>query len=150
MKRNKRPYSAEDAAYHHEYYLRHAKRYKQYRAENRERRREVDLRWRYGIGPEQYTLLLQAQGNACAICKRPFGIGKKHGPHIDHLHEMEGPRSSRIGQIRGLLCKDCNVGIGNFMENPAFLEAAIAYLAAPPAYDLIEPKPQLKLFEEPA
>ena len=40
--------------------------------------------------------------------------------HIDHDHET--------GEIRGLLCNTCNLGLGHFKDNPALLEAAVQYL----------------------
>jgi hypothetical protein len=56
------------------------------------------------------------QDGRCAICKEKTDL------KLDHGHE------SRI--LRGLLCHGCNVGLGHFRDNPALLEAAIAYLAA--------------------
>jgi hypothetical protein len=76
----------------------------------------------YGIAAEEYDALLVAQGNRCAICGSPDWPGKDNRPHVDHNHET--------GQIRGLLCGPCNVGLGQFKDDPERLRAAIRYLEA--------------------
>lgn len=143
---------ADKSAYFHEHYIRTKdKRRARKKVTSKyaaARRRETDLLWRYGLGPEQLNQLLAAQGNACAICRHVFdGEGKQGTPHIDHLHDRG---KARIGTVRGILCNNCNRSLGGFKDNPEALRAAIEYLANPPAYALFPPKPQLKLFEEPA
>lgn len=74
---------------------------------------------RYGITPLEYAEMLEAQEGACRICMKPnLSDGKNLA--IDHDH--------RTGKIRGLLCSNCNIGIGNFREDEHLLRAAIAYL----------------------
>jgi hypothetical protein len=72
----------------------------------------------YGITPERYTEMFSEQESRCAICRTDVPSGK--GWHLDHDHDT--------GQARGILCHRCNLGLGNFKDNPATLEAAIAYL----------------------
>lgn len=80
-------------------------------------------RYLYGITPEQYAARLEEQGNRCAICRTDSpGAGKSW--HVDHDHETN--------RIRGLLCNNCNHGLGKFKDDPARLQAAITYLAGPP------------------
>ena len=70
----------------------------------------------HGLTVADYEAMLAAQGNACGICRRPFeGI-----PAIDHHHAS--------GVVRGLLCSNCNVGIGHLREDPALFRAAIAWV----------------------
>jgi hypothetical protein len=61
----------------------------------------------------------EEQGNVCAICKSP-DAGGRGAFHADHDHDLMEPR--------GILCHNCNVGIGNLKDNVEILEAAIEYL----------------------
>jgi len=73
---------------------------------------------KYGITRIDYYTLLDSQDNACAICKtKEFG---KHGPHIDHNHITK--------KVRGILCHQCNLGLGQFKDNIEKLKLAIEYL----------------------
>jgi hypothetical protein len=74
---------------------------------------------RYNFTPGMYEERLKEQGNTCAICKTdtPGGRGQFHA---DHNHKTETPR--------GVLCHNCNVALGNFKDNPEFLQRAIEYL----------------------
>jgi hypothetical protein len=76
--------------------------------------REYHLRRRYGIGQAEFTEMLEGQGGKCAICRAP------DPQHVDHDH--------RTGWVRGILCFNCNGGLGQFRDNPAFLAGAITYL----------------------
>lgn len=73
---------------------------------------------RYGMSQEQYQSMHDAQGGLCAICGGP----DTRRLSIDHDHES--------GDLRGLLCRKCNLGIGCFEDNPEKLQRAIGYLAA--------------------
>jgi hypothetical protein len=74
-------------------------------------------RW-YGIEPEQYEAMLKEQGYVCACCKEPNPDGKRLS--VDHCHETN--------RVRGLLCNNCNNGLGRFRESSELLRAAAAYL----------------------
>jgi hypothetical protein len=69
---------------------------------------------RYGLTPEAYKELFDSQGGICAICNA------RHAQDIDHCRET--------GNVRGLLCRACNLGLGMFGETIDGLERAIAYL----------------------
>ena len=77
--------------------------------------RNRQLKRKYGIGVEEYNRLLLAQNNQCAIC-----LTKSGTLHVDHDHET--------GQVRGLLCYNCNMGLGRFKDSSKFLNAAVSYL----------------------
>ncbi len=59
------------------------------------------------ITPEQYWALRKSQGDACAICERPFSELKLN-PHIDHDHTCCPGRNGCGECVRGLLCPSCN------------------------------------------
>ncbi len=80
--------------------------------------RKHDLKKNYGITIEQYDEMLEAQSGVCAICQNQCSTGRRLA--VDHCHE--------IGEIRGLLCSNCNQGIGKFKDSIKLLEAAIKYL----------------------
>jgi Recombination endonuclease VII len=71
---------------------------------------------RYGIGDDEVAAMMEAQAGLCPICRRPMGTK----PHVDHNHAT--------GEVRGLLCFTCNVGLGNFGDDVERLERAAAYL----------------------
>jgi hypothetical protein len=74
---------------------------------------------KYGLSPEKYAEMALAQGGVCAIC----GAGtteKRPKLSIDHDHDT--------GVVRGLLCNNCNIGIGHFFDDKERLVKAIAYL----------------------
>ena len=83
------------------------------------------MRLDHGIGFDDYRKLEAAQGGACAICRQVLRL------EIDH------DESSRI--IRGLLCPNCNKGLGNFRDDPVHFRAAIVYLQTPPAVRVLGP-----------
>jgi len=80
------------------------------------------FRSRYGIEIPDYESLVLLHENRCAICDRtPSGApGAKGQLCLDHNH--------RTGQVRGLLCDNCNKGLGLLQDDPALLEKAAGYL----------------------
>ena len=72
--------------------------------------------WRYGLTSEQFEDMRLAQEGRCAICR----IEALPRLHIDHNH--------KTGKVRGLLCGNCNKGIGLLRDNPDFLQSAMEYL----------------------
>jgi len=114
---------------------------KQWDADNRERmadlqrqRRESDpqkyktyfrnhrLIKKYGITQADYERMLQEQGGVCGICGGQPDI-TRHGITrlaIDHDHAT--------GKIRGLLCNNCNAGMGIIGDTVEHLERAAEYL----------------------
>lgn len=89
-------------------------------AKNPQRHREYHLRTRYGISFEDEQQMLSAQGNACAICQEPFVAEYNRGYAVDHCH-----KSTRV---RGLLCRRCNVTLGQVDDQVKILRQMIEYL----------------------
>lgn len=87
---------------------------------------------RLGVTEAQYNELLEAQGHACAMCRKPFG---DEYPQFDHDHsccppQPGGDRTKTCGKcVRGLLCFRCNTALG-YIER-YWLQAEI-YLAGVP------------------
>lgn len=98
-----------------------SERNKKYRATtNAKNLKKINTRkLRTGFTAEYYNLKLIEQNNACAICGTnvPSGRGDFHA---DHCHLTK--------QTRGLLCLQCNAGLGQFKDNIENLKAAIEYL----------------------
>ena len=96
---------------------------KRYREKNRKALSDSERKRRFGITPERYADLFRSQNGACAICKNPetaTRLGKVKALSVDHCHKS--------GAIRGLLCSDCNTGIGKLKDDPTILRSAIQYL----------------------
>ena len=80
---------------------------------------------RYGLTPERYAEMLEACAGCCESCGREF----VKTPHIDHDHSCCPERKKSCGScVRGLLCDNCNQGIGRFGDNPERLRKAAEYL----------------------
>lgn len=86
----------------------------------------------YGLTQAQFDARFEAQGRKCAICPRtePAGHGTG-GWHVDHDHACCTARKRSCGKcIRGILCSNCNLMIGNGQDDPAILQAGAIYLLA--------------------
>lgn len=103
-----------------------------YRAENRnvlrKRNRKHQLKRLYGLSVEEFDKLFLSQGKSCAICARKLhkqgrwsGKGsRKNVAHVDHDHNN--------GEVRGILCGDCNWAIALLNDDPSNCIGAANYL----------------------
>lgn len=82
--------------------------------------RETHLLTKYGISEETYKVLEESQNFKCKICSKPKEDLRYGVLQVDHDHET--------GRVRGLLCNNCNTGLGHFKDNPTHLLRAIQYL----------------------
>lgn len=64
--------------------------------------------------------VLATYGNTCNICGALDGGGRHGNLHVDHCHTT--------GRVRGVLCNQCNTGIGKFKDDPDLLRKAASYL----------------------
>ena len=86
--------------------------------ERKRKQRDTYYRRTFGISADDVDAMLEAQGGGCAICgERPQRLASLH---VDHCHGT--------GRIRGLLCLNCNQGIGKLGEDPERLRRAAEYL----------------------
>jgi hypothetical protein len=74
----------------------------------------------HGIKESDYMALLEKQGYACKICGTLHVDENLKRLFIDHCHTTE--------KIRGLLCVNCNLGLGSFKDNASMLRLAAKYL----------------------
>ncbi len=61
---------------------------------------------RYGLTMVQLETRIEAQGNACAVCRTSFATS---APNVDHDHAT--------GAVRGILCHACNTTIGKLGDS---------------------------------
>jgi hypothetical protein len=82
--------------------------------------RNSQLKKKYGIDHKTYETIFKNQGSCCALC----GSVESGRPYknfaVDHNHETK--------EVRGLLCYNCNSGLGMFKDSPKLLKRAIQYL----------------------
>lgn len=114
--------SKHDAAYRTEHRERDLSRKAAYHAANSETVNRKRLLKRYAVTEAQLTVLINDQAGGCAICREPLRNG--YQTHVDHDH--------MTGRVRGILCRQCNLGLGHFMDSAARLEAALLYLRRTP------------------
>jgi len=78
----------------------------------------------YGLTREDYDKMLDDQGGTCAICNKKNEAKTMNKElrklSVDHDHDT--------GEIRGLLCMNCNFGVGNFKDSIEILKKVIKYL----------------------
>jgi hypothetical protein len=94
----------------------HNERSKRYKVKSHGGHSNYLLQHRYGITRDEVDRLLEAQNGLCAICRAA------EPRHVDHCHDS--------ARVRGLLCLNCNQGIGRFEDDIATLRRAIVYLLA--------------------
>ena len=96
-------------------------RYDAFRKSNKEKikkyNRRAKLKANYGLSEANFDELFEKQGGKCAIClKEP----EDKALHVDHDH--------RTDAIRGLLCGNCNTGLGLLQDAPEIVNRALEYL----------------------
>jgi hypothetical protein len=111
-----RPYIARVMKWQRENRDRYLERQRSYRGTPAKRiaNRKSHLKRKYGLTQEAFDEMLAAQGGGCAIC------GKPNPDNVDHDHVT--------GRVRGILCWNCNVGVGQFEDDIERLITATAYL----------------------
>lgn len=72
----------------------------------------------YSLLIEEWLEFYEKQNGGCAICGRRNSIKELH---IDHDHHTL--------EVRGLLCRTCNLGLGQFDDDRNLLLRAEVYLS---------------------
>lgn len=88
--------------------------------ENPDKVRGYERLRHYDLSPEDYEQMLAFQEGKCAICGATESGHRSPYLLVDHCHVT--------GNVRGLLCHLCNVGLGGFRDDPALLLKATRYL----------------------
>ena len=74
----------------------------------------------YGITWDQYQGIIAYQGGKCAICFTDKPGKRLRSWMIDHDHST--------GEVRGVLCENCNRALGMMQDDPDRLRMAADYL----------------------
>jgi hypothetical protein len=90
------------------------------------------LKTKYGITRSEFDAMVDAVGGKCQICgcrilKRGW---TGDSAVVDHCHDAELAGLPKRERIRGILCRRCNLGIGQLGESVERLYAAIRYLVS--------------------
>jgi len=100
-----------------------AEKSRRWREKNPERAAQVSassrLLRRYGITLLDKRRMMEAQGGACALCRRPLP-SQLFNCVIDHCH--------KTGRIRGVICRSCNVALARFGDDASAINKLIQYL----------------------
>lgn len=95
----------------------------QYRAEYRKQKADKvrlgKIKSTFGLSASEYATMIDSQDHKCAICGRHENELTRRLA-VDHCHNK--------GKVRGLLCGQCNTGLGQFKDSIEILSKAIAYL----------------------
>lgn len=89
-----------------------------YYKNNKERIKDTKLLLSYNITTQEFRSMELDQNGVCKICERKCVSGRELS--VDHDHES--------GDVRGLLCVNCNRAIGNLQDDPELLIKAAKYL----------------------
>lgn len=82
--------------------------------------RDAHFRRSYGISENQYNEIAQNQDWKCKICNANHYEGQFSRLVVDHCHTNGG--------VRGLICQQCNIALGNAKDNPEILRKMADYL----------------------
>jgi hypothetical protein len=85
----------------------------------KQKSRDNRLQKSYELSLDDYHIMFENQGGKCAICQKDFSFVKKN-LNVDHDHTT--------GRVRGLLCSKCNLGLGQFKDDPKLLLNAADYI----------------------
>lgn len=82
---------------------------------------------KFNLSEAEYEAKFDSQGRRCAICRSDIPKTVQTWS-VDHDHAC-CPGEKTCGEcVRGILCRGCNHGLGNFEDSITNLKAAIAYL----------------------
>ena len=83
------------------------------------RKRLHAVKTKFGLSKDEYEQMRKEADGRCGICGQPQTKRFKY-LSVDHDH--------KTGQVRELLCNDCNLGLGCFKDDPERVRKALEYL----------------------
>ena len=92
---------------------------KKWAEKNKEKIQDTKVKRKFGITLEEKKKLFEEQGSVCAICKCTENKITRDWD-VDHCHIT--------GKVRGVLCSNCNRGLGLFQDEQQNLLRAAEYL----------------------
>lgn len=106
---------------------------------NREKRKAQQRRWyaaqrnsapeafqkrsrlrKYGLSVDEFEAMWVSQGGRCSACHDVLVDGP--ATHIDHCH--------KTGVVRGILCRSCNVALGQLGDDPIRIQGLLMYIVS--------------------
>jgi hypothetical protein len=90
------------------------------RKKNHTSRRKYELLRRYKLTTVVYDEMFKNQNGRCFICGKKYNQIPKKTLFVDHDYIT--------CKVRGLLCHNCNVGLGMFKDDKNILLSAVNYL----------------------
>jgi len=109
---------------------------REYAEQHEEEQFDSNLKRKYGITSVDYEVLFTIQKGLCAICRKPEkrrGSGGKvglRGPKTDKIRRLAVDHDHTTGQVRGLVCHDCNVTMGFLDESPERIGQILHYMTS--------------------
>lgn len=97
------------------------------RLPSRQYNKDAELMRLYGMTLDTFTKMFEDQEGKCKLCSTP---AKKL--FVDHCHTTS--------KVRGLLCMNCNTGLGHFKDLPNVLRLAADYIETHQETDVAELK----------
>ncbi len=86
---------------------------------NQTLKRDNELQKKFGINLPTFEKILEEQNRVCYICEQENN-NSGGSLAVDHNH--------KTGQVRGLLCGNCNRALGLLQDSPDLLRKALTYL----------------------
>lgn len=97
---------------------------REWNVNNADRYFDGHLRRRFGITLAEYNAILERQGGVCAICgSPPTRRNRRKGGQRVFVARLVADHDHVTGKVRGLLCSNCNTGLG-----AAMVRRALEYL----------------------
>lgn len=96
------------------FYLCFMNKKEEYKKREKKRLRERHLKTNYNLSINDYNYMFYKQNGRCAICEKEAKLV------VDHNH--------KTGEVRELLCTQCNAGIGHLKEDIFIMQEAINYI----------------------